>query len=237
MYRFTDNGGRDVALRFDLTVPIARFLAEHRSELSMPFKRYHIAKVWRGENTQRGRYREFTQCDFDIIGSDSPASDFEIMLVMRNTLGAIQAGELTIHLNHRGLFNRFLARLELLDKSVDILRTVDKLAKIGREETLKLLTESVGADNAGKILGFIEATGSYEEILNTITQAATVPAPNRNGSPSCAALCVIRARRIPSSLTLPLPGGLITIPAWSTRPSSMICPASARCVPGAGMTT
>jgi histidyl-tRNA synthetase len=67
VYRFTDHGGRDVALRFDLTVPFARFVAEHRGELAFPFKRYHIAKVWRGENTQKGRYREFTQCDFDIV--------------------------------------------------------------------------------------------------------------------------------------------------------------------------
>ncbi|MDR0375406.1 MAG: ATP phosphoribosyltransferase regulatory subunit, partial [Treponema sp.] len=82
VYRFTDNGGRDVALRFDLTVPFARFTAEHRAALTMPFKRYHIAKVWRGENTQRGRYREFIQCDFDCIGSDSAAADFEILMII-----------------------------------------------------------------------------------------------------------------------------------------------------------
>ena len=73
VYRFSDQGGRDVALRFDLTVPLARFVAEHSHELAFPFKRYHIAKVWRGENTQRGRYREFVQCDFDIVGTESLA--------------------------------------------------------------------------------------------------------------------------------------------------------------------
>ena len=70
IYRFRDNGDRDVAMRFDLTVPFARFTAAHREEIPMPFRRYHIAKVWRGENTQKGRYREFVQCDFDIVGSD-----------------------------------------------------------------------------------------------------------------------------------------------------------------------
>jgi len=71
VYRFLDHGDRDVAMRFDLTVPFARFMAEHVDELYLPFRRYHIAKVWRGENTQRGRYREFMQCDFDIVGTDS----------------------------------------------------------------------------------------------------------------------------------------------------------------------
>jgi len=172
VYRFTDNGGRDVALRFDLTVPFARFLAEHRAELDFPFKRYHIAKVWRGENTQRGRYREFTQCDFDVIGSDSAASDFEILHIMRKTLLAVSGGNIIIRMNHRGVFNRFLSRLGLLDKSVDILRTVDKLGKIGKEETLKLLSEKVGDACARGILDFIGISGSFEETLAAMTGAA-----------------------------------------------------------------
>jgi histidyl-tRNA synthetase len=172
IYRFTDNGGRDVALRFDLTVPFARFVAEHREELPLPFKRYHIAKVWRGENTQRGRYREFTQCDFDILGSDSAAADFEILLVMRNTLKAAGAGDITIRINHRGIFNRFIARLDCRDKSADILRTVDKLAKAGRDATEESLAEIAGKEKAGEILRFIEAAGSFEEILETITASA-----------------------------------------------------------------
>jgi histidyl-tRNA synthetase len=177
IYRFTDHGGRDVALRFDLTVPFARYLAEHREELPMPFKRYHIAKVWRGENTQRGRYREFTQCDFDSVGSDSAAADFEILLMMRNTLRSIGAGNVTIRLNHRGLFNRFLARINCMDKSAEVLRAVDKLAKAGRDATLAALTELAGADAAGEILGFIGAQGNFEEILETITLAAGGPCP------------------------------------------------------------
>ena len=83
VYRFLDHGGRDVALRFDLTVPFARFMAAHLSEIPLPFRRWHAAKVWRGENTQRGRYREFMQIDFDVVGSDSPSADLEILLLMR----------------------------------------------------------------------------------------------------------------------------------------------------------
>ena len=178
IYRFKDNGGRDVALRFDLTVPFARFLAEHRSELTLPFKRYHIAKVWRGENTQRGRYREFTQCDFDTVGSDSAACDFEILHIMRNTLHAIAGGDIIIRLNHRGLFNRFLARLGVEAHSVEILRGVDKLGKIGRDETLKLLSENVDSGKAKEILDFVEIKGngspseSFEETLAAMTAAA-----------------------------------------------------------------
>jgi histidyl-tRNA synthetase len=175
VYRFKDNGDRDVALRFDLTVPFARFVAEHRGEITLPFKRYHIAKVWRGENTQRGRYREFTQCDFDIVGSDSAAADFEILLMMQKTLSRLGAGEVAIRLNHRGLFNRFLSRLGLPEKSADILRTVDKLAKIGREETLKLLAEPAGAGKAKEILDFIEIRGSFDETLAALNAAALGP--------------------------------------------------------------
>jgi histidyl-tRNA synthetase len=111
VFRFQDNGGRDVALRFDLTVPFARFVAEHKDELYFPFKRYHVAKVWRGEKPQAGRYREFFQCDFDIVGSDSAAADFEILSLMRDSLSAIGVEAVTVRLSHRGVFNRFLANL------------------------------------------------------------------------------------------------------------------------------
>jgi histidyl-tRNA synthetase len=166
-----------VALRFDLTVPFARFLAEHRSELTLPFKRYHIAKVWRGENTQRGRYREFTQCDIDIVGSESPAADFEILLLMRNTLRAVGAGETTIRLNHRGLFNRFLTHINAGEKSTEILRLVDKRAKIGKDETEKLLGEVLGDERARRVIEYIEAKASYEDTLQGMIRAAGGDSP------------------------------------------------------------
>jgi histidyl-tRNA synthetase len=169
IYRFKDNGERDVALRFDLTVPFARYVALHRAELAFPFKRYHIGKVWRGENTQRGRYREFTQCDFDIIGSDGAASDFEIIFLIRSAM--LNLGlDVTIHVNHRGLFNRFLSFIGQSEKSADILRAVDKLSKVGADETRKTLTELTGEKNAEKILEFIGAKGGFTETLNRITE-------------------------------------------------------------------
>jgi histidyl-tRNA synthetase len=169
IYRFKDNGDRDVALRFDLTVPFARFAALHRSELTFPFKRYHIGKAWRGENTQRGRYREFLQCDIDIIGSESPAADFEILLLICAVMQNLGVG-VNIHVNHRGLFNRFLSHINIKEKSVEVLRTVDKLAKIGADETLKNLTELAGGENAKKILEYIGAKGSFSETLDRITE-------------------------------------------------------------------
>lgn len=171
IYRFNDNGGRDVSLRFDLTVPFARFAAEHRAELPMPFKRYHIAKVWRGENTQKGRYREFTQCDIDIIGTSSAASDAEILIMMSAALQAAGA-DVTIHVNHRGLFNRFLTRLGIENKLVEILRAVDKLAKAGRGEVESRLKELAGSENAALILNFIELKGSWNDILRDMTSLA-----------------------------------------------------------------
>ena len=171
-YRFEDSGGRAVALRFDLTVPFARFVALHLPELSLPFKRYHIAKVWRGENTQRGRYREFTQCDFDIIGTESAASDFEILLTMHKALSAIAGGGVTIRVNHRGLFNRFLDRIGAREQSVEVLRAVDKRAKIGEAETAKLLAALLDEERAAGVLEYTSAAGdsaSWDETLDKIT--------------------------------------------------------------------
>jgi histidyl-tRNA synthetase len=187
IYRFKDNGGRDVAMRFDLTVPFARYVALHQQELDFPFKRYHIGKVWRGENAQRGRYREFTQCDFDIIGSDSPAADFEILLMIRATLRNLGC-DVGIKINHRGLFNRFLSHIGLKTQSVEVLRTVDKIAKIGLDETKQALAEFAGTHNAQKILDFIGAENvasiesnalpeTFEDTLNRITELSGGPGP------------------------------------------------------------
>jgi len=165
VYRFKDLGGRDVALRFDLTVPFARFMAEHAEELYLPFRRFHIAKVWRGENTQRGRYREFMQCDFDVVGTDSASADADIVLVIASAMKALEVGPVRIRINHRGLFNRFLASAGISDKSVAILRTVDKIEKIGKPETLALLSAEVGESMASAILDFIEPGESFEATL------------------------------------------------------------------------
>lgn len=176
IYRFLDHGERDVAMRFDLTVPFARYMAAHRHDLYTPFKRYHISKVWRGENTQRGRFREFTQCDFDIVGVDSPSADFEILMVMHDTMTALGITDFTIRLSNREVFNRFLGHLGITEKSAEILRTVDKLAKIGRDKTQALLEESVTPDQAVKILDFIEPAASFRETLAKMNELAGGPA-------------------------------------------------------------
>ena len=166
VYRFKDLGDRDVALRFDLTVPFARFMAEHVEELYLPFRRFHIAKVWRGENTQRGRYREFMQCDFDIVGTDSASADADIVLVIAKAMKALDVGDVRIRINHRGLFNRFLAAAGCSGKSVAILRIVDKLEKIGIQETEALLSAEVGQKLASSILSFVQPEKGFRETLD-----------------------------------------------------------------------
>ena len=173
VFRFEDNGGRDVAMRFDLTVPFARFTAEHKAELYFPFKRYHIAKVWRGEKPQAGRYREFVQCDIDTVGSDSAAADFEILCAMKAALNEIGIDRIKIHVNHRGIFNRFLAKLNAAEKSEEILRTVDKLAKIGEEKVAEELGQITGSEGAAReILSYIKAEDSFDGTLNKIEEMA-----------------------------------------------------------------
>ncbi len=173
VFRFLDNGKRDVALRFDLTVPFARFTAEHAGELYFPFKRYHIAKVWRGEKPQAGRYREFVQCDIDTVGSDSAAADFEILSVMKSALSEIGVNDITIKLNHRGVFNRFLKKIGAIEKSEEILRIVDKIAKVGKDEVKRELVETTENEtSANEILRYIEGAGSWDKTLSLMEEMA-----------------------------------------------------------------
>ncbi|WP_147612280.1 histidine--tRNA ligase [Treponema pectinovorum] len=173
VFRFLDNGKRDVALRFDLTVPFARFTAEHESELYFPFKRYHISKVWRGEKPQAGRYREFVQCDIDTVGSDSAATDFEILNLMKAAFEEIGVKDITIHVNHRGIFNRFLKKISSSEKSEEILRSVDKLAKVGKEEVKNELVEYTGSkEKAEKILKYISGNKDFLSTLDMLEEMA-----------------------------------------------------------------
>lgn len=156
MFRFTDNGGRDVAMRFDLTVPLARYVAANYSLLSFPFKRYHMSKVWRGEKPQKGRYREFWQCDFDMVGVDNAQSDFEILLLIHTCLSQMRVGPFKVSVSHRGLLNRFLAGLGIQDKSQDVLRAIDKLNKIGRDGVCEILIEEgLTQEQTDKVIDFI----------------------------------------------------------------------------------
>jgi histidyl-tRNA synthetase len=169
VYRFHDHGQRDVALRFDLTVPFARFMAAHYHELPLPFKRYHMAKVWRGENTQRGRYREFIQIDFDIVAVDSTSADFEIMTVMAESMEALGVEAFHVYFSHRQLFNELLESMGLAGEYLPILRIIDKLKKIGAAEVNAQLVELSGRQHAREILDFITAGDSNRETLGKLS--------------------------------------------------------------------
>lgn len=181
MFRFADQGGRDVAMRFDLTVPFARFAAQHLNDLGTPFKRYHVGIVWRAEKPQKGRYREFMQCDFDTIGTKSNAADIETLLVIHDLFDAIgrEFGiadfDFRIHINNRKVLTGLLESLDLADKSAGILRALDKLPKIGREKVIAEMTETVGvpAEQAARILDVTHQTSgpdgpSPQEILQQL---------------------------------------------------------------------
>src|SRR3954453_22206107 len=117
VYRFKDHGDRDVALRFDLTVPFARFAAQYINQLGTPFKRYHLGPVWRGENTAHGRYREFWQCDFDTIGTTSNAADVETALVIHDLMRALGVEQFEVRINNRLVLNGLLEEMGLLQKA------------------------------------------------------------------------------------------------------------------------
>ncbi|TWT50369.1 Histidine--tRNA ligase [Rubripirellula amarantea] len=167
IYRFQDNGKRDVGMRFDLTVPLARFAAQHIGTLGTPFKRYHIAPVWRGENTQAGRYREFVQCDFDTIGTESELADIEAVAVINQLLAALGFDAFTISLNNRVILTGLLAGLGLADRTVPVLRSLDKLAKIGREKTQAEMVSAaeISDEQAAAVLRLADCTGTPEEIF------------------------------------------------------------------------
>jgi histidyl-tRNA synthetase len=166
LYRFTDHGGRDVGMRFDLTVPFARFCAQHIATLGTPFKRYHMATVWRGENTQRGRYREFMQCDFDTIGTTSPVADLEVVLVVHDLLRAIGIERFTIRVNDRRVLAGVLAALGLAGRATDVLRSLDKLGKATPEAVrAELEAHGVAAEAAAQLLALAQLTGSRAEVL------------------------------------------------------------------------
>ncbi|MFM8496821.1 MAG: histidine--tRNA ligase [Planctomycetia bacterium] len=166
LYRFTDHGGREVGMRFDLTVPFARFCAQHVASLGTPFKRYHMATVWRGENTQRGRYREFMQCDFDTIGTTSSVADLEMVLVVHDLLAAIGIERFTIRLNDRRVLGGVLAGLGLAAQATDVLRSLDKLGKATREAVAaELAGHGVPGDAVKKLLGMAELSGPPSGVL------------------------------------------------------------------------
>ncbi|MCL4118939.1 UNVERIFIED_CONTAM: hypothetical protein GTU68_063522 [Idotea baltica] len=146
LFKFTDNGDREVCLRFDLTVPFARSYVQNQRELGSPFKRYSIGNVFRGEKPQKGRYREFTQCDIDFVGTKSIYSDIEVINIVSKTLQVINAGSFSIKINHRLLLDGFFDSIDCKENS-EVLRILDKLDKIGIEKVSKELSEKLSFSN------------------------------------------------------------------------------------------
>ena len=168
IYRF-QKGDADLALRFDLTVPLAKYVALHYNDLSFPFRRYQIGKVYRGERAQRGRFREFYQADIDIIGDGKLdiTNEAEIPAIIYQTFTSLGLKRFQIRVNNRKILNGFYAMLGLTEQSGDIMRTVDKLDKIGAEKVRTLLVDECGvsADSADEILQYIAITGGNEQVL------------------------------------------------------------------------
>ncbi|MBA3678747.1 histidine--tRNA ligase [Candidatus Saccharibacteria bacterium] len=168
VYRFT-KGDKEYALHYDLTVPLARYVAEHENDLAFPFRRYQMQKVWRAERAQKGRYREFYQCDADIIGSSSIGHDAELVALLSDTFSALEIGSYTVHINNRKLITGFIEAIGLADKSSDILHAIDKLEKIGVEAVTQILKDcGCGEDDSQQILDFVHIDGSIAEIISQL---------------------------------------------------------------------
>ena len=173
IYRFS-KGDSDLAMCFDLTVPLAKYVALHYNELTFPFRRYQIGKVYRGERAQRGRFREFYQADIDLIGDGKLdiMNEAEVPAVIYRTFSTLGLKNFRIRVNNRKVLNGFYALLGLSEKSGDVMRTIDKLDKIGPEKVRSLLVEdfAVAEDTADELMRFIACPGSSEEKLAFLEQ-------------------------------------------------------------------
>ena len=171
VYRF-QKGDADLSLRFDLTVPLAKYVALHYGELAFPFRRYQIGKVYRGERAQRGRFREFYQADIDIIGDGKldVTNEAEIPAIIYQTFTSLGLSRFKIRVNNRKILNGFYAMNDLSEKSGDIMRTVDKLDKIGADKVRALLIDEIGLTEAqaDEILTFIAIRGTNAEVLSAL---------------------------------------------------------------------
>ena len=173
IYRFT-KGDSDLALRFDLTVPLAKYVAANYGQLTFPFRRYQIGKVWRGERAQRGRFREFYQADIDIIGDGALdiLNEAEIPAIIYDTFTRLGLHRFRIRVNNRKVLNGFFAILGLSEQAGDVLRTIDKLDKIGADKVRALLTDTCGvtSEQADEILRFIACPGTSADKLAFLEQ-------------------------------------------------------------------
>ena len=170
IYRF-NKGDTDLSLRFDLTVPLAKYVAKNYGSLSFPFRRYQIGKVYRGERAQKGRYREFYQCDIDIIGDETLdiINDAELPAVIATTFRRLGFDEFTIKINNRKILNGLYESINQTEKSVDIMRIIDKIDKIGDQAVMEELAKiEVPEESINKIMQFIKIDGTTDEKLQRL---------------------------------------------------------------------
>lgn len=208
LYSFTDNGGREVAMRYDLTVPLARFIAENQNTLTYPFKRYQIAPVWRADKPQKGRFREFYQCDIDTVGTDSFVADAEVVACVGKILAELGVTDYEFRINDRRIFTGLVSVLGLAEEQmVLVIRAIDKVKKIGVESVISSLKEqgipggaldkikmylSLG-EGAGALDGIVKTLGTdFQTVIDRVKelivslQAMGVPAGNIVFDPSIA---------------------------------------------------
>ncbi|MDA1194882.1 MAG: histidine--tRNA ligase [Planctomycetota bacterium] len=182
LFEFTDKGGREVALRNDLTVPLARYVAQHEGQLVLPFRRYHIGLVYRGERPQRGRAREFLQCDADLIGAEGPAADAEALVTMAAVYAALDVGTVTLRVNDRRVLNGLLEEVGARDVAVPVLRALDKREKLGEEIVRSDMRAAGLADDAiERVLAACTPRANDEETLAALEAAVGANAQARAG--------------------------------------------------------
>ena len=172
IYHFEDQGGREVGMRFDLTVPLARFVAQHRNELIFPFKRYHIAPVWRADRPQRGRFREFWQCDADIVGTKSMLADADVVSIIVESLQAVNMPGFVVRINHRKLLESLARYAGAADEQAgSVYRAIDKLDKIGADGVVEELNAAgIEAEAADRIIELLSLTGPPDVVLGRLSE-------------------------------------------------------------------
>ena len=200
IYRF-ERGRNDLSMRFDLTVPLARYVAQHQGELTFPFRRYQIGKVYRAERAQAGRFREFYQCDIDTIGSNSPIIDAEFPAIINEIFQAFNFGEFTIRINNRRILTGFFAGLGLADVSSAVLRAIDKMEKISHDDFVQeLRTAGCNDEQTAKVLEFVALTGNNDEILAALSNLSIQDATFMQGYEELSGLVeALRSMKVPES--------------------------------------
>lgn len=169
VYRFT-KGETDYALRFDLTVPLARYVAEHYHELPIPFRRYQIQEVWRAEKPQAGRFRQFYQCDVDIVGSDSVAADAEVIIAAANAYKALGLINIVFKISHRGLIAGFLKNQKLDRHTTEVLRTIDKMDKLSSAQISEELKKAgLSIEDTKEIMSLVSIKGNAQEVIKKLS--------------------------------------------------------------------